>query len=125
VRFTPFTPDPLARLGDADVALMCSSSEAFGRVTVEAMKLGRPVIGADAAGTAELVRDGWNGLLYPAGDPAALAVCIERLHGDRPFLRALGAQAREWSCATFTPARYGDGLLQAFTRAAAGARGRA
>ena len=62
-------PTGWRRLGDADVALMCSSSEAFGRTTVEAMKLGRPVIGADAGGTAELVRDGWNGLLYPPATP--------------------------------------------------------
>ncbi len=124
VRFTPFTPDRLERLGDADVALMCSSSEAFGRTTVEAMKLGRPVIGADAGGTAELVRDGWNGLLYPPGDPRALALRIERLHRDRPFLRDLGAHAQEWSRATFTSERYGDGLLRTLTRATAGARRR-
>jgi glycosyltransferase involved in cell wall biosynthesis len=121
VRFTAFTPDRFARLGDADVALMCSSSEAFGRVTVEAMKLGRPVVGADAGGTAELVRDGWNGLLYPPGDSQALALRIERLHRDRPLLRDLGARAQEWSRATFTSERYADGLLASLRRATASA----
>ena len=50
------------RFSNTDAALMCSRSEAFGRVTVEAMKLGKPVVGAAAGATPELVRPGWNGM---------------------------------------------------------------
>ena len=57
---------------------MCSRAEAFGRVTVEAMKLGLPVIGAARGATPELVRDGWNGLLYAHGDANELAGKIDR-----------------------------------------------
>ena len=60
----------------------------------------------------------------PARRPPALALRIERLHRDRPFLRDLGAHAQEWSRATFTSERYGDGLLRTLTRATAGARRR-
>ncbi|MDQ0105769.1 glycosyltransferase involved in cell wall biosynthesis [Chitinophaga terrae (ex Kim and Jung 2007)] len=52
---------------EIDVLLMCSRSEAFGRVTVEAMSNGIPVIGFENGGTAEIITDGINGLLYRKG----------------------------------------------------------
>ena len=52
---------------DADIALNCSRSEAFGRVTVEAALKGIPVVGADNTGTEEIVS--LLGLLeYKTGD---------------------------------------------------------
>ena len=50
-----------------DVYLMCSRNEALGRVTIEAMSKGVPVIGYNNAGTAEIVKDKYNGLLYEGG----------------------------------------------------------
>lgn len=47
-----------------DVLLMCSKSEGMGRVTVEALARGIPVIGFDAGATPEIVHDGINGFLY-------------------------------------------------------------
>lgn len=47
-----------------DVLLMCSRSEAFGRVTIEAMLRKIPVIGFDAGGTTELIDDGVTGFLF-------------------------------------------------------------
>jgi glycosyltransferase involved in cell wall biosynthesis len=109
-----FSDEPVREVAEADVALSCSRLEAFGRATVEAMKVGRPVIGAASGGTLELVRDGWNGLLYPPGDPDALAERIERLDRDRALLRELGSNARTWANATFTRERFADGLLAVF-----------
>lgn len=48
----------------ADVAFTCSRHEAFGRITVEAMMSGCLVVGANFAGTAELIRHGETGLLF-------------------------------------------------------------
>lgn len=109
-----FSDDPAGELLAADIALTCSRLEAFGRATVEAMKLGRPVIGAASGGTLELIRDGWNGLLYPPGDEEALAERIERLDRDRALLRELGATARTWACERFTRDKYADSLVGAF-----------
>jgi glycosyltransferase involved in cell wall biosynthesis len=109
-----FRDDPALEVVAADVALTCSRLEAFGRATVEAMKLGRPVVAAASGGTLELVRDGWSGLLYPPGDARALADRIERLHRDPELLRELGRNARAWARATFTRERYADGLLAVF-----------
>lgn len=62
---------------DADITFVCSKSEAFGRVTVEAMMSGSLVIGADAAATFELVEDKVTGLLYKSGNPSQLAATIK------------------------------------------------
>jgi glycosyltransferase involved in cell wall biosynthesis len=121
VDFVDFTPDPYSLIAAADVALLCSRAEAFGRVTVEAMKLGKPVIGASSGGTRELIRDGSNGLLYPPGDVTALAHHIETLVRDRALLARLGQDAREWSRRTFTRANHAASLLSALEASVASA----
>jgi glycosyltransferase involved in cell wall biosynthesis len=67
VEFWGYIPDPERAFLAADVALMCSRSEAMGRVTAEAMSACRPVIGFDGGGTAELIDPGRTGLLYRGG----------------------------------------------------------
>lgn len=44
--------------------LMPSRNEAMGRVSIEAMSVGVPVIGYNAGGTAELFKDGFSGVYY-------------------------------------------------------------
>jgi glycosyltransferase involved in cell wall biosynthesis len=50
--------------------------EPFGRVALEAMACGRPVIGSDAGGIPEIVQNGWSGLTFPPGDADRLAAAI-------------------------------------------------
>jgi glycosyltransferase involved in cell wall biosynthesis len=60
----------------------------------QAMAVGRPVVTADTPGVREVLTDGRDALLVPAGDPRALAAALARLAAD-PGLRArLGAAAR-------------------------------
>lgn len=117
VEFLEFTPDPSPHVAAADVALMCSLNEAFGRVTVEAMKLGKPVVGADSGGTPELITDGWNGFLYRPGDAVDLSLKLEALYSDRALVEQLGANARSWATATFTEEAFASALLDAFADA--------
>jgi glycosyltransferase involved in cell wall biosynthesis len=94
--------DPLAVLDRADVALTCSRDEAFGRVTVEAMKRGRPVVGAASGGTAELIDDGRTGRTYPPGDAGALAAAVEDLLGDDAHRARIAEAGRRFAARTFT-----------------------
>jgi glycosyltransferase involved in cell wall biosynthesis len=98
---------------DADVVVTCSRREAFGRVTVEAMLAGRPVIGARSGGTAELIRDGFNGFLYEAGDVGQLAARLRALIERPEEGRKIGAAAREWAAGRFTEERYGGEVMEA------------
>ena len=56
-----------------DIVLVCSRSESFGRVAIEAMYHGLPIVGADNSGTHELLQGSICSLLYQTGDSNALA----------------------------------------------------
>jgi len=53
---------------ETDITLVCSRAEAFGRTTVEAMMAGTLVIGANNAGTSELIKNQETGVLYESGN---------------------------------------------------------
>ena len=55
---------------EATALLMCSRNEAQGRVTIEAMFYGCPVIGYKAGGTQEIIKDGVNGFWFDSIDEA-------------------------------------------------------
>ncbi|MCV7347635.1 glycosyltransferase family 4 protein [Mycolicibacterium rhodesiae] len=93
----------------AHVGLMCSQSEAFGRVTVEAMRAGLPVCGTDSGGTPEIIEPGVTGLLSPAGDAKALAANLMALEGDECLRRRL-ANGTQVSAQRFRRDRHDDEL---------------
>lgn len=68
VEFIGYVENAFPFVQFADILLNCSRIEAFGRVTVEAMKAGKPVIAARSYGNSELIREGFNGLLYTPAD---------------------------------------------------------
>ena len=76
------------------MVLMCSRSEAFGRVTVEALKSGRPVVGTRSGGTTELISEGVNGLLFAPGDAEGLANALRHLATEPGLLAMLSENAR-------------------------------
>ena len=77
----------------ADAVLLSSRWENFPHVIVEALAVGTPVISSAVGGVPEVVRDGENGLLVPAGDVEALAAAIRRLLGDDELRARLAAAA--------------------------------
>ena len=123
VEMVGYVPDPQGFFRQADVALMCSRMEAFGRVTVEGMKQGTPVIGARSGGTSEIIHDRFNGFLYTPGDARELADKIEELRRDRDGARQMGERARHFAMEKFSLERYGSeflDLLNEVTEARAG-----
>jgi glycosyltransferase involved in cell wall biosynthesis len=103
------TPDLRRHWSAAHVGLMCSECEAFGRVTVEAMRGGLPVCGTDSGGTPEIIGPGINGLLSPAGDADALAANLMTLESDEDLRRKLACRAAE-TTRRFERDHYGDEL---------------
>jgi glycosyltransferase involved in cell wall biosynthesis len=61
----------------------------------EYMAAGLPVVASAVGQLQELLQDGVNGTLVPPGNPAALAIALERLHGDEGLRRRLGQTGRE------------------------------
>lgn len=68
--------------------------EPFGRVIIEGMSVGKPVVATRAGGVPEFVHDGENGLLVPPGDAEALAQTLRRLFDDAELGRKLSEGAR-------------------------------
>jgi glycosyltransferase involved in cell wall biosynthesis len=111
VKFVGYAENPLPFMQRAHVVLMCSRCEAFGRVSVEAMKLGKPVIGTRAGGTVELISDGFNGLLYTPGDHSDLAEKIRYLYEHPNAARLMGENGRQWATEQFTNDHYAGEVL--------------
>lgn len=101
VEFTGHVDDPNRIRNSADIVLVCSRSEAFGRVTVEAMLAGKPVIGTRSGATPELVKEGFNGLLYELGNHQDLAEKIKYLIDHHEKAKQMGANGFEWASKQF------------------------
>lgn len=80
-----------------DIELVCSKSEAFGRVTIEGMMSMLPIIGANTGGTTELIKDNYNGLLYNQGNYKSLADKIEYFINNRDEIERMGKNAYKFS----------------------------
>ncbi len=89
-----FRDDVPTLMRACDIVVHASTSpEPFGRVIVEGMLAGRPVIATSAGGAMELIDDGTNGLLVPPGDADALGLAAQRLLGDTGLSDRLAASA--------------------------------
>jgi glycosyltransferase involved in cell wall biosynthesis len=82
---------------DADLFVFPSATETCGLVALEALASGVPVIGADAGGVQENLRQGLTGMIVPAGDRAGFARAIELLVDDGEQRRAMHEAARAFS----------------------------
>src|SRR5207244_13522442 len=86
----------LHELSRADV--LCAPSlggESFGMVLTEAFAAATPVLASDIPGYRDVVRDGVDGQLLPAGDPVALAEAMRALALDPARRARMAAAARE------------------------------
>ncbi|MCZ7936757.1 glycosyltransferase family 4 protein [Agrobacterium salinitolerans] len=96
VRFLGFRPDVPELMAAMDVVAHTSIvAEPFGRVVVEAMMCGRPVVATRGGGVTEIIRDGETGLLVPPGNALALAAAIGRILSQPALAERLARKGRE------------------------------
>jgi glycosyltransferase involved in cell wall biosynthesis len=130
VRFLGYRSDVQRLLKAADVFVQPSEREGMSFALLEAMAHGLAVVASDGPGNPEAVGDA--GLLFGAGDEAALVAALKRL-GSEPMLRTvLGQSARARALERFGPDRFiaateavyleSLGSLMVPDRAAGGAR---
>ena len=117
VKFLAGMSNSFPAMLQSDVVLVCSRREAFGRVTVEGMLAGKPVIGTRIGGTLELIREEFNGLLYTPGDYRELARKIRYLHENPDEADRMGKNGREWAQARFSQTRLAQEILGTLRKA--------
>jgi glycosyltransferase involved in cell wall biosynthesis len=87
--------ETLRRISKAMVLVLPSRSEGMGRVLLEAMAAGVPVVGSDAGGIPHYIRPGENGLVFPSGDSGALSEALRQLLRDCQLRERLGRRGLE------------------------------
>jgi glycosyltransferase involved in cell wall biosynthesis len=102
----------------ADVLLVPSWREAFGRVAVEGMAMGVPVVVTAVGGPAELVRDGVEGRVLPPRDPEQWAGAILELLADRTKRERMGAAGRARARSISDPAAHARAIEAVYRRIA-------
>ncbi len=88
--------DPRPVYAALDVVVLASARpEPFGGVVIEAMAMGRPVVGTALGGTVEQIEEKVTGFLIPPDDPAAMAGALEKLIGDSLLRERMGRAGRQ------------------------------
>jgi glycosyltransferase involved in cell wall biosynthesis len=109
VVFTGHRRDAQRLMAAADVVVHSAvTPEPFGRVIIEALAAGRPVIATAAGGVLDILEHEVTGLLVPPGDAPALARAIERLARDPGLRERLGTAGRRHVIAAFNRPQHVD-----------------
>ncbi|WP_348810445.1 glycosyltransferase family 4 protein [Flavobacterium maritimum] len=87
-----------------DILLNFSKNEAFGRVTIEAMRDGIPVLGYNNAGTAELIVDNVDGFLFD--DKNDFTSKFEKLISDKKTYDLISNNSRNKVKELFSDEKY-------------------
>jgi glycosyltransferase involved in cell wall biosynthesis len=110
-------------LGGFDVLVLPSRStpswvEQFGRVLVEAMACGVPVIGSSSGEIPHVIGDA--GLVFPEGDVEALRGQLAMLAASPEERRRLGELGRQRALAAYTQARIAEATYRVYLEMLAG-----
>jgi glycosyltransferase involved in cell wall biosynthesis len=95
ITFTGFVDNVGDYLAAFDVFILPSNREGIGSILFDAMEQSLPVIASRVGGVPDIVREGVNGVLIDAANPAQLRDAILALRADPERRRAYGAKGRE------------------------------
>jgi glycosyltransferase involved in cell wall biosynthesis len=95
VRFLGWRPDVDEIMGCFDIFVLPSLNEGMGRVLVEAMATGLPIVASRVGGIPDLVKHGENGLLIPPADEGALERAISDLLNDKARRKRMGETGKK------------------------------
>ena len=110
VSFLPFTRDVKALLSDAAATLVCTDFEGMGRVAIEAMFYGCPVVAKASGGSADILENGKLGYLYT--DETEAASQLRRAVGQ-PDISLLQA-AQQAAISNYCLENYGQKILDVY-----------
>ncbi len=97
IKFIPFCKEMPLAYKLADVVVSASiEPEAFGRVSIEAQSMEKPIIASNIGGSNETILKDKSGLFFESGDPISLAEKLkEILSSDNSTLKLMGIEGRK------------------------------
>lgn len=111
VVFAGFRTDIPDCMASFDLVVVPSiEPEPFGRVAIEAMAAGKPVIASEIGGLSEIIDSPTTGILVPPGNAMRLAEAISRLVDNPSLCREIGFGARAAVRKRFSAERHGVGM---------------
>jgi glycosyltransferase involved in cell wall biosynthesis len=113
VTFTGYIDDTSSFYQSIDCLLMCSKNEGLGRVTIEAMSYGLPVIGYNNAGTAEIIEHEKNGLLYE-NNASELCLMMQKMIADDMMAKSIRLHAWQTVKEKFTAEKYASSVYEVY-----------
>jgi glycosyltransferase involved in cell wall biosynthesis len=98
----------------AHIAVLPSRREGLPKSLLEAAAFGRPLIATDVPGCREIARHGFNALLVPPDDPAALASAIGQLAENPTMRHRFGAAGRSLVEREFSSRKIGQEIVTVY-----------
>ena len=118
VIFTGFRADVPRIMAASDVVVHSSSEpEPFGRVVIEGMAAGRPVVATAAGGVLEIIQDGITGLLVPPKNACLMAQAIQKLLQNPTEAYRIGQCAQQYVENHFSVERHVTAIQQIYQQA--------
>ncbi|MEM1232382.1 MAG: glycosyltransferase, partial [Pseudomonadota bacterium] len=112
-----YTAQVQAELQAMDLFVLPSLfGEGMPMVILEAMATGVPVVASEVEGIPEIIRHERDGLLVPAGDPAALASALATLVGDAQRRGQFGRDARQRQIERYSDVAMARAVAQVYDR---------
>lgn len=105
-------PETLKLISEASVLVLPSRCEGMGRVLIEAMSAGIPVVGSDVGGIPHIVRHGVNGFVFRNGDSAQLEEQLRTLLSDAELRGTMGRAGRAMAHRELNEERYVEHFVE-------------
>lgn len=116
-KFMGHVADPVHVMSEVDVLVHPADRESFGRIIVEAMAAGLPVVGVRGGGVKEIVVEDVTGFLGEPDDPMQLGAYIEQLVCDPVLRRTLGQNGRKRAMSEYSLESCAAGVLRVYQAA--------
>jgi glycosyltransferase involved in cell wall biosynthesis len=100
----------------SDIFLLTSHYEGFGRVVLEAMISGIPVVSTRSVGPEDMILDGKTGFLFGKTEVAAISTCLLRLLDDEALSRNIGSAAKESVSIKFSRQNLADRMIDTWIK---------
>ena len=111
INFRGYNSNLNSILNQYDIGVVASKSEGFGRVTVEYMMARLCVLASNTGANKELIKDGYDGILYDYNSVKSLAMKLHYLIENAEVRKKLAEAGREKAINSFTAKRNADEIL--------------